>query len=139
VSAYSLKHQQSLKVDFLSFPRDFASLLDRCIEENGSYLCQLERSSSSAMAPVTLNIMESNAFRNLSHLSLQYVWSLSRPETLHVQSDWRASCSFTPADDATVRQYLATCLRQLQESSAQLQTAHSALQGDHQRLQQVGY
>ena len=76
-SACSLKHQQSLKVDFLSFPRDFASLLDRCIDQPGSYLCQLDRTNS-ATAPVTLNIMESNAFRNLSHLSLQYEACLGR-------------------------------------------------------------
>eukprot|EP00730_Choanoeca_flexa_P000398 TRINITY_DN10183_c0_g1_i1.p1 TRINITY_DN10183_c0_g1~~TRINITY_DN10183_c0_g1_i1.p1 ORF type:complete len:642 (+),score=201.87 TRINITY_DN10183_c0_g1_i1:88-2013(+) len=109
----ALKHQQGLKVDFLSFPRDLAALFDRCVQSNGSYMCQLERTASNA--PATLSILESNAFKNLAHLSL----------------------SLVAADDATVRQYLASCLRKLQDKTQQIETEHQQLQQQHQQLQQT--
>ncbi|EDQ85522.1 uncharacterized protein MONBRDRAFT_29189 [Monosiga brevicollis MX1] len=106
-----LKREQGLKVDYAAFPRDCSRLLSRCADPDDSrYMCQLGLDATSGQA--TLNLVETNQFKNLVHLSLRLV----------------------QADDASVRQYLAQCLQVAQRAHAQLQTEHTTLQERHQAM-----
>lgn len=80
-----LKTEQSLLVDFSCFATKFIELLKLC-ESNNSY----NLSFNLATKDPTLNILERNQFRNLSHLSLR----------------------FKTADDKVLKQYLASRLKQ---------------------------
>ncbi|XP_036442493.1 spindle assembly abnormal protein 6 homolog isoform X1 [Colossoma macropomum] len=100
----SLKVQQGLLIDFTSFPQKFIDLLDQCIAEqdkdNPRFLLQLS-STSSALdhSPASLNVVETNAFKHLTHLSLKLL----------------------PGSDVEVKKYLATCLATVKEEKEQLQ------------------
>uniref|UniRef100_A0A4W4FK54 Spindle assembly abnormal protein 6 homolog n=1 Tax=Electrophorus electricus TaxID=8005 RepID=A0A4W4FK54_ELEEL len=100
----SLKVQQGLLIDFTSFPQKFIDLLDQCIseqdKENPRFLLQLSTSSSVLdHSPANLNIVETNAFKHLTHLSLKLL----------------------PGSDVEVKKYLATCLATVKEEKEQLQ------------------
>ncbi|XP_072516925.1 spindle assembly abnormal protein 6 homolog [Salminus brasiliensis] len=100
----SLKVQQGLLIDFTSFPQKFIDLLEQCISEqdreNPRFLLQLS-STSSALdhSPANLNIVETNAFKHLTHLSLKLL----------------------PGSDVEIKKYLATCLATVKEEREQLQ------------------
>lgn len=100
-----LKSQQGLLVDFSAFPQKFIELLQLCAknqgQEQGKFVLQL--SQSGGLAGVTqglaqLSVIETNPFKHLTHLSL----------------------SFKPGSDSEVKQYLAKCLKSLQEDHRQL-------------------
>ncbi|XP_076879934.1 spindle assembly abnormal protein 6 homolog [Brachyhypopomus gauderio] len=100
----SLKVQQGLLIDFTSFPQKFIDLLDQCISEQDKeyprFLLQLTSSSSVLdHSPANLNIVETNAFKHLTHLSLKLL----------------------PGSDVEVKKYLATCLATVKESKERLQ------------------
>ncbi|KAI4901475.1 hypothetical protein NFI96_020149, partial [Prochilodus magdalenae] len=101
---HSLKVQQGLLIDFTSFPQKFIDLLDQCISEQDKdyprFLLQLT-STSSALdhSPANLNIVETNAFKHLTHLSLKLL----------------------PGSDVEVKKYLASCLATVKEEREQLQ------------------
>uniref|UniRef100_A0A673HQY4 Spindle assembly abnormal protein 6 homolog n=1 Tax=Sinocyclocheilus rhinocerous TaxID=307959 RepID=A0A673HQY4_9TELE len=89
----SLKVQQGLLIDFTSFPQKFIDLLEQCIfeqdKENPRFLLQLTSASSAFdHSPSNLNIVETNAFKHLTHLSLKLL----------------------PGSDTDIKKYLATCL-----------------------------
>uniref|UniRef100_H3CEB7 Spindle assembly abnormal protein 6 homolog n=1 Tax=Tetraodon nigroviridis TaxID=99883 RepID=H3CEB7_TETNG len=71
----SLKVQQGLLVDFGSFPQKFIDLLNLCSSEQESesprFLLQLFCASAVLDGPVTLGVVETNAFKHLNHLSLR--------------------------------------------------------------------
>jgi spindle assembly abnormal protein 6 len=60
-----LKHDQQLLVDFQAFPQSFTELVQYCQLENG-YTAVFNTHEC------TLNIVESNQFRALTHLSLLF-------------------------------------------------------------------
>ena len=67
----SVKRTQDIHVDFMTFPRDLAALLERCAargEARGSsaFECHLRLEAD----PV-FSVVECNAFKNLTHLSLR--------------------------------------------------------------------
>ncbi|NXB49847.1 SAS6 protein, partial [Leucopsar rothschildi] len=100
----SLKSQQGLLVDFSAFPQKFIDLLQQCIQEQNKdiprFLLQLV-SSAPALdhTPVSLNVVETNPFKHLTHLSLK----------------------FLPGTDAEIKKFLATCLKHLKEDKMMLE------------------
>ncbi|ETV99829.1 hypothetical protein H310_07871 [Aphanomyces invadans] len=111
---HDLKHQQRLLVDFPKFATNFMDLLTCCLAKPTilhesssnhrpegqaplSYLAVLNTHDTAGHS--TFSIVETNAFKRLTHLSLQ----------------------FTPGDDAEVKLYLAARLRQTTHEKRRLQ------------------
>uniref|UniRef100_A0A8C3R0U7 Spindle assembly abnormal protein 6 homolog n=1 Tax=Cyanoderma ruficeps TaxID=181631 RepID=A0A8C3R0U7_9PASS len=100
----SLKSQQGLLVDFSAFPQKFIDLLQQCIQEQNKdiprFLLQLV-SSAPALdhTPVSLNVVETNPFKHLTHLSLK----------------------FLPGTDAEIKKFLANCLKCFKEDKMMLE------------------
>ncbi|XP_021086873.2 spindle assembly abnormal protein 6 homolog isoform X3 [Mesocricetus auratus] len=99
----SLKLQQGLLVDFLAFPQRFIDLLQQCTQEHGKetprFLLQLI--SSAALLdnmPVFLNVVETNPFKHLIHLSLKLL----------------------PGNDVEIKKFLAGCLKCSKEEKLSL-------------------
>ncbi|KAM4659456.1 spindle assembly abnormal protein 6 homolog isoform 5-T5 [Amazona ochrocephala] len=100
----SLKSQQGLLVDFSAFPQKFIDLLQQCIQEQNKdiprFLLQLVSSASVLdHTPVSLNVVETNPFKHLTHLSLK----------------------FLPGNDAEIKKFLASCLKCLKEDKLMLE------------------
>ncbi|XP_053325310.1 spindle assembly abnormal protein 6 homolog [Spea bombifrons] len=100
----SLKTQQGLLVDFSAFPQKFIDLLYQCIQEERKevprFLLQLSPSASVlGNSPAQLDIIETNPFKHLTHLSLRLL----------------------PASDLEIKSYLANCLRCIKEEKHLLQ------------------
>ncbi|XP_060797186.1 spindle assembly abnormal protein 6 homolog [Neoarius graeffei] len=100
----SLKVQQNLLIDFTAFPQKFIDLLEQCLseqsKENPRFLLQLSSPSSALNhGSANLNIVETNAFKHLTHLSLKLL----------------------PGSDVEIKKYLATCLAIVKEEKGQLQ------------------
>uniref|UniRef100_A0AAY4BES0 Spindle assembly abnormal protein 6 homolog n=1 Tax=Denticeps clupeoides TaxID=299321 RepID=A0AAY4BES0_9TELE len=100
----SLKVQQGLLIDFASFPQKFIDLLDQCITEQGKdnprFLLQLCCPSTTlGHGPASLNIVETNAFKHLTHLSLKL---------LH-------------GTDVEIKKFLASCLASVKEEKLLLE------------------
>uniref|UniRef100_A0A8C3J709 Spindle assembly abnormal protein 6 homolog n=1 Tax=Calidris pygmaea TaxID=425635 RepID=A0A8C3J709_9CHAR len=100
----SLKSQQGLLVDFSAFPQKFIDLLQQCIQEQNKdiprFLLQLVSSASLLdHTPVSLNVVETNPFKHLTHLSLK----------------------FLPGNDAEIKKFLASCLKSLKEDKMMLE------------------
>ncbi|KAM6327433.1 spindle assembly abnormal protein 6 homolog [Podargus strigoides] len=100
----SLKSQQGLLVDFSAFPQKFIDLLQQCIQEQNKdiprFLLQLVSSASVLdHTPVFLNVVETNPFKHLTHLSLK----------------------FLPGNDAEIKKFLASCLKCLKEDKMTLE------------------
>ncbi|XP_054835863.1 spindle assembly abnormal protein 6 homolog isoform X2 [Eublepharis macularius] len=100
----SLKLQQSLLVDFSAFPQRFIDLLQHCIQEQNKdiprFLLQLVSSGSHLdHTPSFLNVIETNPFKHLTHLSLK----------------------FLPGSDTDIKKFLATCLKCVKKEKLQLE------------------
>ncbi|NWX20954.1 SAS6 protein, partial [Aegotheles bennettii] len=100
----SLKSQQGLLVDFSAFPQKFIDLLHQCIQEQNKdiprFMLQLVSSASVLdHTPVSLNVVETNPFKHLTHLSLK----------------------FLPGSDAEIKKFLASCLKRLKEDKITLE------------------
>ncbi|OPJ77265.1 spindle assembly abnormal 6-like protein [Patagioenas fasciata monilis] len=100
----SLKSQQGLLVDFSAFPQKFIDLLQQCIQEQNKdiprFLLQLVSSAPVLdHTPVSLNVVETNPFKHLTHLSLK----------------------FLPGNDAEIKKFLASCLKCLKEDKMMLE------------------
>ncbi|NWR73578.1 SAS6 protein, partial [Centropus unirufus] len=101
---FVLKSQQGLLVDFSAFPQKFIDLLQQCIQEQNKdiprFLLQLVSSASLLdHTPVHLNVVETNPFKHLTHLSLK----------------------FLPGNDAEIKKFLASCLKCLKEDKMMLE------------------
>ncbi|PAA50287.1 hypothetical protein BOX15_Mlig010195g2 [Macrostomum lignano] len=103
-----LKQQQGLLVDFGAFAQKLIDLLQLCQAEEGRdaprYILQL----SPGPDHWCLNVVETNPFKHLTHLSLR----------------------FLAGSDADVRDYLAACLKKLRTDSGQAAKAASATEAD---------
>ncbi|XP_069497688.1 spindle assembly abnormal protein 6 homolog isoform X2 [Ambystoma mexicanum] len=100
----SLKFQQSLLVDFSAFPQRFINLLQQCIQEESNgiprFLLQLVSPASVLdHTPAFLNVVETNPFKHLTHLSLKLL----------------------PGNDAEIKKYLAICLKRIKEEKLLLE------------------
>ncbi|XP_044156980.1 spindle assembly abnormal protein 6 homolog [Bufo gargarizans] len=99
----SLKLQQGLLVDFSAFPQKFIDLLYQCINEENRevprFLLQLCSGTVLGSSPVQLDVVETNPFKHLTHLSLRLL----------------------PANDIELKTYLATCLKCVKEEKLMLQ------------------
>ncbi|KAG5180833.1 hypothetical protein JKP88DRAFT_349405 [Tribonema minus] len=136
---HQLKHDQRLRVDFAAFPRQFIELLQSCsssssstnsgssaqphaaLAQGGVFLARLETpgTASSAASSVAssggcsaFSVMETNHFKELTHLSLR----------------------FRSGNDAAVKAYLAARLRQLRGEAAALRRRAGDAEADAQRL-----
>lgn len=90
----SLKFQQGLLVDFLAFPQKFIDLLQQCTQEYTKeiprFLLQLVTSAPLLdNSPAFLNVVETNPFKHLTHLSLKLL----------------------PGNDVEIKKFLAGCLK----------------------------
>ncbi|KAM5256595.1 spindle assembly abnormal protein 6 homolog [Ctenodactylus gundi] len=90
----SLKFQQGLLVDFLAFPQKFIDLLQQCAQEHVKEIPRflLQLVSPAAVldnSPALLNVVETNPFKHLTHLSLKLL----------------------PGSDVEIKKFLAGCLK----------------------------
>ncbi|XP_063796137.1 spindle assembly abnormal protein 6 homolog isoform X2 [Pseudophryne corroboree] len=99
----SLKLQQGLLVDSSAFPQKFIDLLYQCVNEENKevprFLLQLSSSALLGSSPAQLDVVETNPFKHLTHLSLRLL----------------------PANDMEIKTYLATCLRCIKDEKMGLQ------------------
>eukprot|EP00842_Homolaphlyctis_polyrhiza_P001760 jgi/Hompol1/2585/HPOL_001429-RA len=95
-----LRAQQNLLIDFAQFPLKFVELLEECIastsEDHPKFLAHLATDSHSRYA--AFSIIETNSFKHINHLSLQFV----------------------PGTDAAIKQYLATLVKQFKSENGML-------------------
>ncbi|XP_004699290.1 spindle assembly abnormal protein 6 homolog [Echinops telfairi] len=99
----SLKFQQGLLVDFLAFPQKFIDLLQQCTQEHGKEIPRflLQLVSPAAIldsSPAFLNVVETNPFKHLTHLSLKLL----------------------PGNDVEIKKFLAVCLKCSKEEKLSL-------------------
>lgn len=118
----SLKTQQGLLVDFAAFPQKFIDLLEMGIREEHKEMPKFvlhfvsQGSYTSERTTGILNVIETNPFKHLTHLSLKFI----------------------PGTDSDVKKYLADCLKQLKDTNALLQQRLEHTDTDlNQRLQQT--
>ncbi|XP_077549163.1 spindle assembly abnormal protein 6 homolog isoform X2 [Haemaphysalis longicornis] len=101
----SLKSQQGLLVDFLAFPQKFVDLLDLCTrdehKESPRFVLSLLVHGRTGSDPAVLDVVETNPFKHLVHLSLK----------------------LSPAPDSAVRKHLTSAMRQLKEENRRLEAA----------------
>ncbi|KAG6936291.1 spindle assembly abnormal protein 6 -like protein [Chelydra serpentina] len=114
----SLKSQQGLLVDFSAFPQKFIDLLEQCILEQRKqvprFLIQLVTSSPALdCMPAYLNVVETNPFKHLTHLSLKLL----------------------AGSDSDIKKYLAICIKNLKmENSILEDKLHRSEEGLSKRL-----
>lgn len=96
----NLKNQQGLLVDFSTFPQKFVELLELCITEQNNAVPRflLNFTCGSSIGQGTLDVVETNPFKHLVHLSLKFI----------------------SGNDDEIKKYLATCLKKLQSESEYL-------------------
>ncbi|KAJ8040632.1 Spindle assembly abnormal protein 6-like [Holothuria leucospilota] len=99
-----LKNQQGLLIDFGTFPQKLIELLELCLDqqnkESPKFVLHLSKMDNSEHSLAELAIVETNPFKHLTHLTLKV----------------------KPGSDLEVKQFLAKCLKQLQEEHRQLQS-----------------
>ncbi|XP_077500296.1 spindle assembly abnormal protein 6 homolog isoform X1 [Amblyomma americanum] len=115
----SLKAQQGLLVDFLSFPQKFVDLLELCSKddqkESPRFVLSLVVHGRTGSDPAILDIVEANPFKHLVHLSLK----------------------LSPAPDVVIRKHLTTAMRLLKDENRRLEAALRSSETDfHARLHQ---
>ncbi|XP_078074332.1 spindle assembly abnormal protein 6 homolog [Mustelus asterias] len=112
----SLKHQQGLLIDFSAFPQKFIDLLQQCIQEESKevprFLLQLVSSAPLFdCTPAYLNVVETNPFKHLNHLSLKL---------LH-------------GTDVEMKKYLASCLKCIKDEKLLLEEQLKKIKEDFTR------
>lgn len=120
-SDHSLKQTQGLLIEFIQFPQQITSLLSLCLEEehksSPKYLLLLnlsEVSSSHSKSFATLDIVETNPFKHLTHLSLR----------------------LSSLDETSFRKYLLTNYQSLKSENEKLTRSLQLLQSDVRILTQ---
>ncbi|XP_033289519.1 spindle assembly abnormal protein 6 homolog isoform X2 [Orcinus orca] len=99
----SLKFQQGLLIDFSAFPQKFIDLLQQCTQEHAKEIPRflLQLVSPEAIldnSPAFLNVVETNPFKHLTHLSLKLL----------------------PGNDVEIKKFLADCLKCSKEEKLSL-------------------
>ncbi|KAK2500007.1 hypothetical protein MC885_007718 [Smutsia gigantea] len=99
----SLKFQQGLLVDLLAFPQKFIDLLQQCTQEHVKeiprFLLQLVSPATILdSSPAFLNVVETNPFKHLTHISLKLL----------------------PGNDVEIKKFLASCLKCSKEEKLSL-------------------
>ncbi|KAM9109720.1 spindle assembly abnormal protein 6 homolog isoform 2-T2 [Megaptera novaeangliae] len=99
----SLKLQQGLLIDFSAFPQKFIDLLQQCTQEHAKEIPRflLQLVSPEAIldnSPAFLNVVETNPFKHLTHLSLKLL----------------------PGNDVEIKKFLADCLKCSKEEKLSL-------------------
>ncbi|XP_061592954.1 spindle assembly abnormal protein 6 homolog isoform X2 [Cololabis saira] len=111
----SLKVQQGLLIDFAAFPQKFIDLLKLCSSEQESdsprFLLQLACQSQTLEGASTFSIVETNAFKHLTHLSLR----------------------LSQGSDKEVNTYLAACLSSLKAEKQALDVKLKKIEDDLSR------
>ncbi|XP_054706582.1 spindle assembly abnormal protein 6 homolog [Uloborus diversus] len=101
----SLKTSQGLLVDFSAFPQKFIELIELCMHEESSttpkfiLTFNVNDRLGNISSPSNLDVIETNPFKHLTHLSIKLV----------------------VASESAVKQYLVSCFRNLKEDKLQLQ------------------
>ncbi|XP_014665309.1 PREDICTED: spindle assembly abnormal protein 6 homolog [Priapulus caudatus] len=118
----SLKSQQGLLVDFSAFPQKFIDLLNLCLQEQSSnvprFVLHFECPSSSLLdrSVSYLNVVETNPFKHLTHLSLKLL----------------------PGTDADTSTYLASCLKTVKQENKDMVVQLNELDSElNRRLKQT--
>ncbi|XP_047141307.1 spindle assembly abnormal protein 6 homolog isoform X1 [Hydra vulgaris] len=110
-----LKNEQGLLIDFNSFPKKFIDLLELCIAEQSNSLprfsLHLSIGISSTISQSCLEVVETNPFKHLVHLSLK----------------------FLPAKNEELKAYLVDCLKKLKGENALLQNKLACTENDLSR------
>jgi len=88
-----LRREQGLLVDFNTFPSSFIGLLKSCEQavdsrSNSQYVLNLIQSESASTSTSYLKVLETNAFRQITHLSLKFI----------------------PGNDTDIKEYMSECL-----------------------------
>eukprot|EP00958_Prasinococcus_capsulatus_P023383 scaffold3446_cov393-Prasinococcus_capsulatus_cf.AAC.5 len=104
----ALKAEQSIRVDFRSFPSQLIELLNKCIQCQEFDAVLLAKAGESVFS-----VVETNEFKHLSHLSLQ----------------------FRPGNDPAVKQLLSARLYESKTRCAKLLAALSTAENELQRAQ----
>lgn len=101
----SLKSQQGLLVDFLAFPQKFVDLLELCIrdehKDGPKFIMALAAHGRMGYDPAFLDVVETNPFKHLVHLSLK----------------------LTPAPESFVKKHLTFSIRALKDEKRRLETS----------------
>ena len=135
---HGLKHDQSLLVDFASFPPKFIELLEQCSVAHAAaeearghgettapprFVAVLAQTPGTGGARWQLQIIETNLFKHLTHLSLH----------------------FQPGNDSSIQRYLAARLNQVKAQRDTLRREQratraelAAASGDAERLRAEG-
>ncbi|XP_064479556.1 spindle assembly abnormal protein 6 homolog [Ornithodoros turicata] len=114
-----LKSQQGLLVDFLAFPQKFVDLLEMCIKDEHKdgpkFVMMFAAHGRLGCDPSFLDVVETNPFKHLVHLSLK----------------------LTPAPESFVRKHLTFNVRALKDEKQQLELSLRNCEADfHSRLKQ---
>ena len=122
---HSLKREQSINVDFLKFPAKLMDLFKLCIQSNSEHGHGGSSTFCTNLDTVSglFSVVESNEFKNLTHISLQ----------------------LRPANDSAIKSYLASRLNMalsdskdlrasLQETSANLDKSTSKIEDLEEEL-----
>ncbi|XP_053549720.1 spindle assembly abnormal protein 6 homolog [Bombina bombina] len=112
----SLKTQQGLLVDFSAFPQKFIDLIHHCAEEEikaaPRFLLQLSSSASViGGSAAQLDVVETNPFKHLTHLSLRLL----------------------PASDLEIKSFLSSTLRCIKDEKKLLQETLKKTEEDLRR------
>ena len=119
---HGLKKEQSLLVDFTTFPSKFVQYLAQCLacekDENPKFICVM--TSDGPDSDATFAVIETNNFKHLQHLALR----------------------FRPGNDDMVKRYLSdrlsACRDVRVDLDGRLESAEAQIQALSSQLENVG-
>jgi spindle assembly abnormal protein 6 len=137
-----LKHDQSLLVEFSSFPPSFIELLQQCSTTDPVFTAVLDTTAtstgSSASSAAELRIVEKNQFKNLTHLALRFRAGTDASTKAYLASrvaQFTEILRETSTDLCETRNILASCKKEGAEMKNNLDAlrARAASDLDHMR------
>ncbi|KAJ3325908.1 hypothetical protein HDV06_002293 [Boothiomyces sp. JEL0866] len=110
-----IKQEQGLLIDFVEFPVKFIELLEACIASgkdlHPKFVAQLQQDDRYS----TFSIIEANSFKQINHLSLK----------------------FNQGNDSTIKEYLATVVKDFKTQTHNLHQALSASTRSNKESEQI--